>query len=427
MLHLIHPVTHLICRVSTRVYTRFVIRVILHLTIAILMLGTFVSPAAAPTVSAASTDASPLENRGTYYRVKYGDSLSKIAVYHGVSINALKKANGIHNPNHIYVGQKLLIPSGGYGQNEYAHHKPPQRHKGGHCVHYHRVQHRQTLSSIAVYYGVNVWVLARTNGIHNLNHIYVGQKLCIPSQMHPKPHRPKPHYPKPQHPKTHHPKPHDPSTGCKYHYVKRGDTVSKIASWYGTTVHAIVYANHLPNPNHIYVGQHLVIPSQYCKHPKPHHPKPHHPKPHYPKPHHPSPNPKPTAQPEPDAPYGVWEGRYYDNPSLSGEPVFKRHDGKIDFSWGWHSPDSESIPSDHFSVKWVHRAHFDAGYYRFFTTADDGVRVYVDGKVVIDAWRVQPPTHYYGDLHLDSGDHTIVVEYFESTGGAEIIFYWGRL
>lgn len=309
MLHFIHSVTHLICRVSTRIHTRFAMRVVLHLTIAILMLCTFVLPATAPTASAASTVASPVENRGIYYRVKYGDSLSKITAYHGVSLYAFKKANGIHNPNHIYVGQKLLIPLGRYGQNGYAHNKPPQGYKGGHCVNYHRVQYRQTISSIAAYYGVNVWTLVRTNGIHNLNHIYVGQKLCIPPKKHPKP---------PQHPKLHH-----PSDGCHYHHVKRGETVSKIARWYGTTVHAIAYANHLPNPNHIYVGQRLVIPSGYCAHPKPHHPKPYHT------------NPKPTPKPEPDAPYGVWEGRYYNNPSLlSGEPVFTQQDGRIDFKWG---------------------------------------------------------------------------------------------
>ena len=51
-------------------------------------------------------------------------------------------------------------------------------------------------------------------------------------------------------------------------------------------------------------------------------------------------------------------------------------------------------------------------------TGDDGIRVLVDGTQVIDGWFYQPPTTYTADVPLSGGQHTVVVEYFEHTGGA---------
>jgi len=46
---------------------------------------------------------------------------------------------------------------------------------------------------------------------------------------------------------------------------------------------------------------------------------------------------------------------------------------------------------------------------------------------VIDSWRVQPPTNYFGDIKLSPGTHSIRVEYYEETGGASIRLTWQRL
>ena len=51
-------------------------------------------------------------------------------------------------------------------------------------------------------------------------------------------------------------------------------------------------------------------------------------------------------------------------------------------------------------------------------TGDDGIRVLVDGNPVIDGWLYQAPTTYAADVPLSEGQHTVVVEYFEHTGGA---------
>ena len=170
-----------------------------------------------PLVANASALHSPYHNDGVYYWVQPGDTLSEIAVWHGTSVWALMQANGLADPNHIYVGQKLYIP------NSYGGHHGGGHHGGPTCAFYHTVQHGQTLSHIAVYYGVNVHTLAQINAIYNWNHVYAGQKLCVPGGYNPPP-PPKPYPPKPEPPKP------QPPAKCSY-TVQYGDTLAKIAYW----------------------------------------------------------------------------------------------------------------------------------------------------------------------------------------------------
>jgi hypothetical protein len=56
------------------------------------------------------------------------------------------------------------------------------------------------------------------------------------------------------------------------------------------------------------------------------------------------------------------------------------------------------------------------GLYTLSVITDDGARVYVDGKLVIDEWHWQAPTHYERSLRLAKGSHRIRVEHFEIDG-----------
>jgi hypothetical protein len=125
-------------------------------------------------------------------------------------------------------------------------------------------------------------------------------------------------------------------------------------------------------------------------------------------------------------PTGAWRGQYYGNRSLSGLPVLTRQDASIAFDWGAGSP-SPGLPSDNFSVRWSSTFPLQAGSYRFTATSDDGVRVYVDQRVIIDEWHDHPPRSYSADLSLAQGPHEIVVEYYEHTGGATAKFEWTLL
>jgi hypothetical protein len=125
-----------------------------------------------------------------------------------------------------------------------------------------------------------------------------------------------------------------------------------------------------------------------------------------------------------------WRGEFYNNTNLSGIPTTVRDDGAgfLNFNFGDGNPPAGTcgLTDDNFSARWTRMIHFPRGVYRFTATADDGVRLYVDGQKKIDAWVVQGPT-YTADVFLTAGNHEIQLEYFESTLGALISLNWTTL
>jgi len=119
-----------------------------------------------------------------------------------------------------------------------------------------------------------------------------------------------------------------------------------------------------------------------------------------------------------------WQGEYYNNTSLSGSPTVVRNDSSINFDWGTGSPAS-GVSSDNFSVRWTRSINFSSsGTYVFSATVDDGVRLWVDGVLVIDKWMPQSRTTHTGSIYLSAGTHQVKVEYFEATGNAVCIVNW---
>ncbi|MDM8564110.1 PA14 domain-containing protein [Candidatus Halobeggiatoa sp. HSG11] len=121
--------------------------------------------------------------------------------------------------------------------------------------------------------------------------------------------------------------------------------------------------------------------------------------------------------------HDIFNVQYFNSKDLSGSPVYTTTETSIDHSWGTGSPDG-AVNSDSFSTRWVGVFEFEESDYTFTATSDDGVRVYVDGSIVIDAWVNQGPTTYTETLPLEAGLHSIKVEYYENTGGATINVGW---
>jgi LysM repeat protein len=96
------------------------------------------------------------------HTVLAGETLQIIAAKYGTTWQALAAANGLINPNTIFVGQRLNITT------------PPPVQR------YHTVQQGEDLYQIALRYGVTVQTLAAANGIYNINLIYPNQRLLIP-------------------------------------------------------------------------------------------------------------------------------------------------------------------------------------------------------------------------------------------------------
>jgi len=118
-----------------------------------------------PTVTASPTVISPtpLPTGDITYTVREGDTLSSLARTYRTTVWAIMNKNGLTDPDHLRVGQTLIIPVGSM---------PSQR--------IHRVQPGESLASIAQRYGVSLAALAQANGLSNPNRIVVGQVLVIP-------------------------------------------------------------------------------------------------------------------------------------------------------------------------------------------------------------------------------------------------------
>lgn len=114
------------------------------------------------------------------------------------------------------------------------------------------------------------------------------------------------------------------------------------------------------------------------------------------------------------------KGQYWDNPNLNGKPALERRDLKVEFDWGQGNP-STGLPNDGFSVRWTGRiGPLPTGSaFRLTSTSDDGVRIWLDGKVVIDAWKPLDSVTNVSSIRLEAGrTYDIKIEYFEQSGNA---------
>jgi uncharacterized protein (DUF1800 family) len=119
-------------------------------------------------------------------------------------------------------------------------------------------------------------------------------------------------------------------------------------------------------------------------------------------------------------------GEYFALPDLSGSIKMRRTDRQINFEWGTGTPYG-AVPADGFSVRWNGEVEAVAtGDYTFATMADDGVRLWVNGKKLIDDWTTHAAVMKRGvPIKLTAGQrYSIKLEYFESTGGATAKLFW---
>ena len=118
----------------------------------------------------------------------------------------------------------------------------------------------------------------------------------------------------------------------------------------------------------------------------------------------------------------TWRGEYHANRWLAERPVLIRNEAEIDFNWGSGSPGPD-VPADNFSARFQRHVRFEADTYRFTVFSDDGVRLWVDDRLLIDRWQEQVATHS-ADLSLTEGYHRVRLEYYEASGGAVVRLSW---
>ncbi|RCJ40165.1 hypothetical protein A6770_10455 [Nostoc minutum NIES-26] len=118
------------------------------------------------------------------------------------------------------------------------------------------------------------------------------------------------------------------------------------------------------------------------------------------------------------------DAEYYDNQNFTNLKL-TRVDPTVNFNWGTGSP-TASMGVDTFSIRWT--GQVEARYsetYTFSTTTDDGVRLWVDGKQIVNNYVDQPPTEVSGAIALVAGQkYDIKMEYYDKAGGALAKLSW---
>ena len=119
------------------------------------------------------------------------------------------------------------------------------------------------------------------------------------------------------------------------------------------------------------------------------------------------------------------DAEYFANKNLEGPPALKRVDESVNFDWGMSNPAPE-LPADNFSARWTGKViPTVSGKYRFGAIADDGVRIYLDGKLIAEDWTQHAPTTVTGEVTLEAGkSYEVKMEYYESQIGAVAKLVW---
>ena len=112
------------------------------------------------------------------------------------------------------------------------------------------------------------------------------------------------------------------------------------------------------------------------------------------------------------------KGEFYPNTGFSGAPEIVTHDERIDFDWEYQAPNGLSV-TDYFTVRWTGTLTVGNKPLYFTAYADDGVRVWIDGKKAIDGWDTFNTLFKTG--WLDPGSvHDIKIEYCDGNNHAHI-------
>lgn len=121
---------------------------------------------------------------------------------------------------------------------------------------------------------------------------------------------------------------------------------------------------------------------------------------------------------------GGVKGDYYQGMNFQNL-VLTRIDPQIDFNWGNAEPDP-TVGADQFSVRWTGQveAVFDETY-TFYTNSDDGIRLWIDGKRLVNNWTDHGNTENSGKIDLVGGQsYSVVMEHYENGGGAVAQLRW---
>ena len=217
----------------------------------------------------------------TYY-IRTGDSLLQVAENHDITLAELLALNPqITNPNNIYVGAAIQVPSD--------EEEEPEGSSVAQCPQPYTVGQGDTWFTIATAHGVDTGILALVNNLALTDTLSAGTSLCIPaapatlevpttivmdtdedmdsddtdSTVTVTPKAPSTVTVTPKAPPTRLPRPGEGDGN--YHIVARGEYLSLIARQYNCTARVLAAVNVIANPSLVYVNTRLWVPSRLCQ------------------------------------------------------------------------------------------------------------------------------------------------------------------
>jgi beta-glucosidase len=119
-------------------------------------------------------------------------------------------------------------------------------------------------------------------------------------------------------------------------------------------------------------------------------------------------------------------GEYFDNITLSGDPVLRRIDPQIRFQWTLYSPNPQKLARDFYSVRWSGKLKApETGSFKIGVDGNDGYRLFINGQAVIDNWKKVTSRAILAEYHFEKGaEYDIRLEFFEPAGNAFLKLVW---
>ncbi|MBN2805145.1 MAG: glycoside hydrolase family 3 C-terminal domain-containing protein, partial [Prolixibacteraceae bacterium] len=134
------------------------------------------------------------------------------------------------------------------------------------------------------------------------------------------------------------------------------------------------------------------------------------------------------------------KGEYFRGKELSGEPVFTQVNPQIRMYWGEGSPTEtmvaqgiltpeQALEKDNFSVRWTGTITApQSGTFEFGAMSDDGCRIYLDGKLIVDDWTEHEMIPSVAEVNFVGGkNYDLKIEYYEAEGNAGVWLVWKKL
>ncbi|SFN03852.1 beta-glucosidase [Chryseobacterium oleae] len=119
-------------------------------------------------------------------------------------------------------------------------------------------------------------------------------------------------------------------------------------------------------------------------------------------------------------------GSYFSNSVLKDTPAFERQDEQINFKWTLYSPDPEKLQTDNYSIRWTGKLKApESGKYQLGLRGNDGFRLYLNGKPVIEQWeKLGYSTKTAAMDFVKDQQYDVVIEFHENRGEANIELIW---